>query len=43
VLERYRSVGAEVFRTDADGAVVVDTDGSRVDVRTFTDQRLTLQ
>ena len=27
VLERYRSVGAEVFRTDADGAVMVDSDG----------------
>jgi competence protein ComEC len=43
VLERYRSVGAEVFRTDADGAVVVDTDGSHVVLRTSTGRRLTLQ
>jgi competence protein ComEC len=36
VLERYRSVGAEVFRTDQDGAVTVDTDGYFLNVRTFT-------
>jgi competence protein ComEC len=42
VLERYRAVGAEVFRTDQDGAVVVDTDGLSIDVRTFTGRRLSL-
>jgi competence protein ComEC len=40
VLERYREVGAHVFRTDQDGAVTVDTDGHSLDVRTFTGQRL---
>jgi competence protein ComEC len=36
VLERYRAAGAEVFRTDQDGAVTVDTDGESVAVHTFT-------
>lgn len=36
VLERYAAVGAAVFRTDRDGAVMVDTDGHRLDVRGFT-------
>jgi len=36
VLERYRAVGADVFRTDQDGAVMVDTDGRSLAVRTFT-------
>jgi competence protein ComEC len=36
VLDRYRAIGAAVFRTDQDGAVTVDTDGHRLDVRTFT-------
>jgi competence protein ComEC len=36
VLERYARVGAEIFRTDRDGAVVVDTDGTSLHVRAFT-------
>jgi competence protein ComEC len=36
VLERYRAIGAEVFRTDQDGAVMVETDGTSIRVRTFT-------
>jgi competence protein ComEC len=35
VLDRYRAAGAEVFRTDRDGAVTVDTDGDSLSVRTF--------
>jgi len=35
ILERYRATGAEVLRTDRDGAVMVVTDGSSLDVRTF--------
>jgi hypothetical protein len=39
VLERYRSIGAEIFRTDQDGAVMMETDGTSIDVRTFTGRR----
>jgi competence protein ComEC len=35
VLERYRAIGAETFRTDQDGAVTMTTDGSTINVRTF--------
>jgi beta-lactamase superfamily II metal-dependent hydrolase len=42
VLERYRHRGAAVYRTDRDGAVVVETDGTTVRVATFTGRRLTL-
>jgi competence protein ComEC len=35
VVERYRRLGARVYRTDQDGAVSVATDGLRVWVRTF--------
>jgi len=42
VLERYRAVGAEVFRTDADGAVVIDTDGSQVVARSFTGRSMSV-
>jgi competence protein ComEC len=42
VLERYRSMGAEVFRTDADGAVTVDSDGYSVVLRTFVGRRVTV-
>jgi competence protein ComEC len=33
VLKRYEAVGAEIFRTDRDGAVLLETDGWRVSVR----------
>jgi competence protein ComEC len=36
VVARYREHGAEIFSTADDGAVVVDTDGFRVRVSTFT-------
>ena len=36
VLTRYREAGAEVFRTDRDGAVTIDTDGYSLDIHTFT-------
>ncbi|HPC86196.1 MAG TPA: DNA internalization-related competence protein ComEC/Rec2 [Smithellaceae bacterium] len=32
VLERYRSAGAEIFRTDQDGAVSVDSDGQTLSI-----------
>jgi len=35
VLDRYRTIGAEVFRTDQQGAVTIDSDGYSLDVRTF--------
>jgi competence protein ComEC len=43
VLDRYRAIGAAVYRTDLDGAVIVDTDGQTVHLRTFTNRRLTLR
>ena len=42
VLERYRNVGAAIYRTDQDGAVLIETDGTTVRVKTFTNRRLTL-
>ena len=42
VLERYRNIGAAIYRTDQDGAVTVETDGSTVRVATFTERKLTL-
>jgi competence protein ComEC len=43
VIDRYRQVGAEIFRTDRDGAVMVDSDGYSFDVRTFTGRTVTLK
>ena len=40
VLERYRQAGAAIFRTDQDGAVTLDTDGTSLDIRTFTGRTL---
>jgi len=42
ILERYRALGAAVFRTDQDGAVTVSTDGNRIDVNTFSRRTLTV-
>lgn len=36
VVRRYEEAGASVFRTDRDGAITVETDGHRLDVRAFT-------
>jgi competence protein ComEC len=36
VLARYTSAGAQVYRTDRDGAVTVDTDGRSIRVHTFS-------
>jgi len=41
VLERYRAAGATMFRTDQDGAVTVETDGSRIEVTTRSGRHLT--
>jgi competence protein ComEC len=35
VLERYRSIGTTILRTDRDGAIFVSTDGYSIDLRTF--------
>src|SRR5204863_1109910 len=40
VLKRYHEIGSRIFRTDEDGAVLLDTDGYSVDVRTFSNRRL---
>ena len=42
VLQRYRDIGAAIFRTDQDGAVMLDTDGYSIDVYTFTGRHLAL-
>ena len=42
VLDRYRSAGAAIYRTDQDGAVSVETDGTTTKVRTFRGRMLTL-
>jgi competence protein ComEC len=42
VLARYRDIGAAIYRTDQDGAVFVETEGTTVRIRTFTGRRLTL-
>jgi competence protein ComEC len=43
VLERYRASGAEIFRTDRDGAITVTSDGRSIDVRTFTGRTLSFR
>jgi competence protein ComEC len=43
VLDAYRQVGAQIFRTDQDGAITVETDGYSLEVRTFGGQRVTVR
>ena len=40
VIDRYREAGAQIFRTDQDGAITVDTDGRALEIRTFMGQRV---
>jgi competence protein ComEC len=40
VLQRFADAHADVFRTDQDGAIAVDTDGTMLDFHTFTGRRL---
>jgi len=43
VLERYRAAGTALFRTDQDGAVMLDTDGYRLAIHTVTGRVLSLR
>ena len=43
VLARYRARHALVFRTDEDGAVMLDTDGKTVEMSTWSGRRMTLR
>ena len=40
VMRRLRERDVEVFRTDQDGAITIETDGERVEVTAFTGRRL---
>lgn len=35
VVSRYAAVGAEILRTDRDGAIIIETDGERLHYRTY--------
>ena len=43
VVRRYEDAGATIFRTDRDGAIQLDTDGSRLRITTMTGRKLTLR
>jgi competence protein ComEC len=43
VIHRYQATGAEVLRTDEDGAITLETDGTSVDVTTFAGRRSRFQ
>lgn len=43
VVGRYREAGALMFRTDVDGAVVLDTDGRTVEISTWSGRHVTLR
>ena len=35
VLKRYQNQGCQIFRTDQDGAITIETDGSEIRIKTF--------
>ena len=35
VLKRYQDQGCNIFRTDQDGAITIETDGSDIHIKTF--------
>lgn len=37
VLDRYRSMGVSIFRTDSQGAILVQSDGKKMDVSAYRD------
>jgi competence protein ComEC len=39
VLDRYREIHADIFRTDRDGAITLETDGYSIEIETFTGER----
>jgi competence protein ComEC len=39
VVARYRDIGAEILRTDQDGAIVIETDGQRIRYETYKSGR----
>ena len=43
VVARYAGLGTEIFRTDRDGAVFVETDGTKVEVRGWVGRRVVLR
>lgn len=38
VLRRYEEIGARIYRTDGDGAIEVETNGTELSVRTFVER-----
>jgi competence protein ComEC len=43
VLERYRTMGSAIFSTAEDGAVFVETDGQRVDIRGWEGRQISIE
>ena len=43
VVERYRAMGTTMFSTAEDGAVILDTDGERVEMRTWSGRAISIR
>jgi len=37
VIERYKDQGCQILRTDQDGAITIETDGTSINIKTFLD------